>query len=190
MKRMLPMTVIVFLAFSFFSSCRKSDSGKDGNENFSAKVSFTIDGDNFHKQIITIQGAPKTTTQCAYSSNDKTTMVTINDQTNINAQTKNQFFLIFNGNTTDTQHSGDDTNGGSFNSIYFQVSVTDKDGVLHLCLFENTDNTPGVFTITQYGKAGETVAGNFSGILVDEDGDPVIKISGGSFSITLGKDIN
>jgi hypothetical protein len=59
-----------------------------------------------------------------------------------------------------------------------------------LCLFENTDNTPGVFTITQYGKAGETVAGNFSGILVDEDGDPVIKISGGSFSITLGKDIN
>ena len=98
MKRMLSMTVIMFLACYFFSSCGKSDSGKDGNENFSAKASFTIDGDNFHKQIITIQGAPKTTTQCAYSSNDKTTMVTINDQKNINTPTKNQFFLIFNGN--------------------------------------------------------------------------------------------
>jgi hypothetical protein len=68
--------------------------------------------------------------------------------------------------------------------------VTDKNGVLHECLFENADNTPGFFTISQYGKIRENVAGTFSGVLVDEDGEPVIKISGGSFSITRGQDID
>jgi hypothetical protein len=190
MKHTLTMTVIMLLTIPFFSSCKKSDSGNNDNEKFSATASFMIDGDNFHKQVINIQGSPKTTTQCVYSSADKTTMVTINDQANINTEMKNQFFLIFNGSTTSTQHSGDDPNGGSFNSIYFQVSVTDKSGTLHNYLFENAENTPGVFTITQYGKEGEIVSGNFYGTLVDENGDPVIKISGGSFSITRDRNIN
>lgn len=186
----LSLAMFLFFTFILFSSCKKSDSSAAPAGNFSATVSFTIDGDNFHEQMITIHGVAKTTTLCTYSSRDKVTRVTINDQPDINSNMKNQFFLIFNGNVTAAQHSGDDTNGGSFNSVYFQVSVTDKDGVLHPCLFENADNTPGAFTISKYGKIGENVAGTFSGVLVDEDGDPVIKISGGKFSITRSQDIN
>ena len=190
MKRRLPITAMMFITFLVLISCKKSDSAGQGNEPFTATVSFHIDGDNFHEQSITIKGIPKTTTWCTYSSIDKTTVITINDQPDINTAMKNQFFLIFNGSVTGTQHAGDEPNGGTFSSLYFQISVTDKDGVLHPYLFENAANTPGIFTITKYGKPGETVDGNFSGTLIDENGDPVMKISAGSFSITRTKDID
>jgi hypothetical protein len=182
--------LITFAILTFLISCKKSGSSDAETGHFLATASFTIDGDNFNEQIIKIQGAAKTTTRCTYSATDKITTLTINDQPDINTDMKNQFFLVFNGNTPATQHAGDDPNGGSFNSIYFQISVTDKAGVLHPYLFENTNNTPGVFTITKYGGVGENVEGKFSGILVDEDGNPAIKIYNGSFSITRGKDIN
>jgi hypothetical protein len=190
MKHSLFISLALVISLAFFSSCKKSDSPGTSTGNFSATVSFTIDGDNFHQQKISIQGAAKTITQCNYSSKDRETMITINDQSNINTEKKNEFFLVFNGNTPATQHAGDDTNGGSFSSVYFQVSVTDKNGTLRSFLFENADNTPGIFTVTNYGKVGEAVDGSFSGVLVDEDGDPNIKISGGSFSITRSQDID
>ncbi len=190
MKRSLPFFLAVLFNLALFGSCKKTDSSGTATGNFTATARFTIDGDSFKKQTVTIQGAVKTTTQCTYSSKNKVTLITINDQPDINTVMKNQFFLVFKGNTPDTQHAGDDPEGGSFNSVYFQVAVTDKNGIQHSCLFENADNTPGVFAISKIGKPGETVEGSFSGTLVDEDGEPVIKISGGSFSITRGQDID
>jgi hypothetical protein len=105
MKHSISVALALFLSFAFFSSCKKSDSATTPPNNFSANVSFTIDGDNFQKQKITIQGTAKTTTWCTYSSKDKVTEVTINDQPDINTKMKNQFFLLFNGNTTATQHA-------------------------------------------------------------------------------------
>ncbi len=190
MKRFLSIAMTLMISFAFFSSCKKSDPPGATTGNFLANASFTIDGGNFHQQKISIHGTTKTITQCTYSSKDKVTMITINDQPDINTVKKNEFFLAFNGNTPATQHAGDDTNGGSFSSVYFQVSVTDKTGIMHSFLFENAITTPGVFTVASYGKVGETVEGSFSGVLVDEDGNPGIKISEGNFSITRGQNID
>lgn len=173
------------------SGCKKSDSS-DGSSsgNYVANVSFVINGNQFAKQTISIKGSSKGGNTCAYESKYKIGTTSISDAVNAGDTPKNDFLLIFNGNTTGSQTCGDDTNGGPYSSVYFQVSATDKSGKKHEYQFEDSYNTPGSFKITKFGAVGSTVEGTFSGTLIDENGDPSIQISSGTFSITRNADLN
>lgn len=173
------------------NSCKKTNDAPGGSGAFTAKATFTIDGDGFKKQAITITGVKGAgLNYCYYSSKDDVTGVGIDDAPTINIQAKNSVTIIFNGDKPGAQDAGDDINGGPYSSVYFQVMVTSTSGVQHTYLFEDASNTPGKITITKFGNPLDTVEGTFSGTLVDENGDPNIKITNGTFSITRAKNID
>jgi len=174
-------------------ACKKGNdvtisTGTTGN--YVARVNFVIDGRQFSQQAVTINGTSKGGNACVYQPKYKISSISISDAVTAGDQSKNDFFVIFNGNSASTQHAGDDTNGGTYSSVYFEVSATDKAGKRHEYHFEDSYNTPGAIQITKFGSVSDSVTGKFSGLLIDENGEPTIHITNGSFSVTRNADLN
>lgn len=129
-----------------------------------------IDGRQFTQQAIAINGTSKGGNSCVYQPKYKISTVTISDAVNAGDQSKNDFFVIFNGNSASSQKCGDDPNGGTYSSVYFELSATDKAGKRHEYHFEDSYNTPGAIQVSKFGAVGDSVTGKFSGLLIDEDG--------------------
>lgn len=135
-----------------------------------ARVEFTITGDGFTGQTITID---------AVSGSGNALYSTADDQTtgSILANAQNQFQLLFDGNATGTF-----TCAGGVGQVSLGLRTNDQ-------LYISDDNA---VVITEYGAVGGWIRGTFSGTVLRSNGGgagTAATISNGSFQFKRLADV-
>lgn len=168
--------VLLASAFAILIACKKdkddpAPSGGGGNPAVtSAQVQFTIDGDGFSSQAITINPASGSG-NALYSSADGQT------SGSIVADAQNQFTLLFDGNTTATL-----TCAGGVGSLGIGLRTSNQQYI-------HQNNT---VVITEYGAVGGWIRGTFSGTLLRANGTSPgtpVTITNGSFRFKRLSDV-
>lgn len=185
------LSAALMTCVSLNSCSKKNDSPGGGNGTYISKLSFVVDGDMFKKQTVTVIGKKGAgNNYCYYSGKDSVTTISIDDGPDSNTTGKNGVIIFFNGKTPGTDKAGDSPNGGTYYAIVFNIHVVDMNGTMHTFFFEDSQEDPGTITVTKFGAEGGIVEGNFSGVLQDDNAEPNIHITNGTFSITRNQDID
>lgn len=146
--------VLLASAFAIFIACKKdkddpAPSGGGGNPvGTAARVQFTIDGDGFSDQTITINPAMGSGTALFSTADGETTGIVM-------ADANNSFQVIFPGNATGTF-----TCTGGVGALALTVRTSGQ-------LYINQSNTA---TVTAYGAVGGWIEGTWSGTVLRSNG--------------------
>ena len=165
-------------------SCKKDKSDPtNNNSGANTEVSYTINGGNFHNQLVTFNSNPKTTNSGADASQGYL-VIYIDDAPSEDAAAPHALVISFDKAGTGTS---------SVNKPIPKATGDDEGGVVSFGLDNpstphvgwnklNPKDTPGTITITKFGKIGEPVEGTFEGTVVDLS-NVKYTVSGGHFKI-------
>lgn len=168
--------ILALALIALASSCKKdedSPSPSGGGSSTAAegpKVTFTIDGDGYSNQAITINPGSGSG-NAAFSASDAETSGTVM------ADANNSFVLLFDGNTTATL-----TCTGGVGPVSFSLRTSGH-------LYISQTNT---VVITAYGAVGGFITGSFTGTVLRSNGASAgtqASISNGSFRFRRISDV-
>lgn len=199
-NRLLKGSMLVALVAAIsFTGCSKDDDKPSDQGGILGEVTFTVSGDGFSNQTITIQGVPDENHHAkegSYYLKSKFTGLTVASDTLPDNFYKYDFDLNFNGNSTGIQHAGDKLSDSAFlplRLVLFQMGLY-RNGVRRSYYYNYGawgTPTPGTINITKYEAAGGRIEGTFEGTLVCADDFPTevpIIITNGHFWFKRGKD--
>jgi uncharacterized membrane-anchored protein YitT (DUF2179 family) len=171
----MPATLAIAL-FTFAVACKKDDDspapsgGGGAGATEAPKVTFTINGDGFSNQAITINAA-SASGNAAYSVTDAETSGTVM------ADANNSFVLLFDGNSPATL-----TCAGGVGPVSFTLRTSGQ-------LYISQNNT---VVVTAYGAVGGFITGTFSGTVLRSNGPSAgtaATISNGTFRFRRVSDV-
>ncbi len=174
MAMRLPAILAIAL-IALGSACKKdkddpAPSGGGGTAVEGPKVAFTINGDGFANQAITITAA-SASGNAAYSTADNETSGTVM------ADANNSFVLLFDGNSPATL-----TCTGGVGAVNFSLRTGGQ-------LYISQNNT---VAITAYGAVGGFITGTFTGTVLRSNGasaGTAATISNGTFRFRRVSDV-
>jgi hypothetical protein len=185
------MAIAAILAITFISSCKKKDTVPEGGTQGPATVSFTINGDGFVNQQVSISStAGSSGNESVYNSKWNFTHGHIADD-------KNAFTFYTNDKQTGAQLLGKDfsNNTGPFTYVSILLELSVKDGNRHTYIYQDKTYAgdplpPGSsITITKYGNVDGWVEGDFQGSLFNNENLKIIKMTNGHFKMPRSKDV-
>jgi hypothetical protein len=196
MHRIRKSYVIAGMLIIIISACKKTSSTPANGG--AATVSFTINGDGYVNQNITISSAGTNPESAAvYFNKWDFTRGSIDDRVSATTEDKNRFSLYIDGKKTGQQTLGTDfaNTAGPFTYVSILLDLTGKDGTKRDYVYQ--DNTfsgdplpPGsTISITKYGAVNDSIEGDFEGALFNTDNQQIITITNGHFKIPRGGDI-
>ena len=195
-------SVTLILIMSITGACKKSndnnnDTGTGPGSGGDATASFTIDGDVYKNQKITITGVKGVRENGAtYSSKWKFTSAVVGDRSKETEDNKNRLAIYFDGKETGKQESGHafTDQDGVQDHVNFQLDLTTPDGEQTTYGYDLNDeastSTPGTISITNYGDVNGTVEGDFEGTLLNVINGQLVHITEGHFKMTRSVDVH
>lgn len=198
--------LIALIAVAGFAGCSKEDDKPTpGTGDSWGEVTFTVNGDGFSNETITIKGLldeNHNADEGVYFVRSKFTSLSVDSDTLPNNRYKYSFDLNFKGNGTGKQKTGEVMPQPNFLPlalVTFSVTLF-KNGQPRDYIYNHTYGqpgipiwttaTPGSVTITKYEGQGGRIEGTFEGKLIYGDVIPEIPITitNGRFWFKRGED--